>query len=270
MKTPKSPTRKEGKMSFEIPQALIEKLLAAKRITVITGAGVSAESGIPTFRDAQTGLWANYRAEELATPQAFRANPELVWDWYAWRRKLVGDADPNPGHFALAELENWAPAFDLITQNVDGLHQIAGSKNVTELHGNIRKVKGLDCQQDRECPSRGEAERYDDATEKPPRCAVCGTYMRPGVVWFGESLSPESIEAAAEAASNCDVFFSVGTSAIVYPAASFIYQALANGAATVEINPQPTPQSEEVHFSLKGGAGSVLPALMQQLKEQRP
>lgn len=254
---------------FEIPEALIDKLLAAQRITVITGAGISAESGIPTFRDAQTGLWAKFRAEELATPEAFRANPELVWDWYAWRRKLVSDAAPNAGHYALVELEAWAPQFTLITQNVDGLHQIAGSQQVVELHGNIRKVKGLDCMRNRECPAAGDAERYDHATEKPPRCAVCATYMRPAVVWFGEALSHTDIEQAAEAASTCDVFFSVGTSAIVYPAASFIYQALANGAATVEVNPQPTPQSAEVHFPLKGGAGAVLSALMKQLKERR-
>lgn len=252
----------------EIPKALIEKLRNARHITVITGAGISAESGIPTFRDAQTGLWAKYRAEELATPEAFRANPELVWDWYSWRRKLVGDAAPNDGHHALVELEDWAPSFTLITQNVDGLHQIAGSRNVVELHGNIRKVKGLDCTRDRECPAAGDASRYDQSPDKPPRCEVCGTYMRPAVVWFGEALDHNNIELAAEASSKCDVFFSVGTSAVVYPAASFIYQALANGAATVEINPQPTPQSQEVHFPLKGSAGVILPALIKQLKEQ--
>ena len=238
-----------------IPQALIDTLKSAKNVAVLTGAGVSAESNIPTFRDAQTGLWAKYRPEELATPEAFRANPKLVWEWYEWRRSLVANAEPNPGHHALVTMEEKIPEFTLITQNVDGLHHRAGSKKVVELHGNIARTL---CFEDRR-----EVTEWPETDASPPPCPYCDSWLRPGVVWFGESLPPEAIEAAAQAASSCDVFFSVGTSAVVYPAAGFVYEAMRRGAVTVEVNPQTTPQSGELTYQLQGPAGLVMPQLVE-------
>jgi len=195
---------------MDFPDALLLRLRNATRVALLTGAGVSAESGVATFRDAPDALWASFRPEELATPDAFRHNPKLVWDWYAWRRGRVAGVEPNPGHFAIAELEQRIPNFLLITQNVDGLHQRAGSKSMVELHGNISRVKCFACAR--------AAEQWDD-TETPPRCAHCGGNLRPDVVWFGEIL-PTSIWNKAEAAvRNCEVLFSIGTSSRVWPAA---------------------------------------------------
>lgn len=237
-----------------IPAGLVQKLIAAKRVTVLTGAGVSAESGVPTFRDAQTGLWAKFRPEDLATPRAFRRNPKLVWEWYAWRRRFVAEAKPNPGHLALAELEKRFAAFHLITQNVDGLHQRAGSRNVMELHGNITRTK---------CFDEGTiVPQWKDDGQVPPRCPRCGGMLRPGVVWFEEPMPEAELEAAMHASSTCDVFFSIGTSALVYPAADLPFQARRHGATIVEVNPQPTPLTEEAHFVLVGAAGVVLPELV--------
>jgi NAD-dependent deacetylase len=221
---------------------------------VLTGAGVSAESGVPTFRDAQTGFWARYQAEELATAAAFERNPALVWDWYAWRRGLVRRAQPNPAHYALAEMERRIPFFNLITQNVDGLHQRAGSQNVLELHGNIFRSK---------CFREGAiVEIGQDASESPPRCPHCGAPVRPDVVWFGEMLPAEAMEAAWQAAQACDIFFSIGTSGIVQPAASLPYLALENRLPVIEINPEHTPLTSRATYHLKGPAGIVLPALV--------
>ena len=176
-------------MSEENEQILRELapiLAQARRVVVLTGAGVSAESGVPTFRDALTGLWANYRPEELATPTAFAQNPKLVWDWYQWRRELVERAEPNAAHQALAELEDRVPKFTLITQNVDGLHQRAGSRNVFELHGNIRRVK---------CSAEGRVvTEWAAGGDVPPRCPHCGANLRPDVVWFGETLPEKRLE----------------------------------------------------------------------------
>ena len=228
----------------------------AASVAVLTGAGISAESGIPTFRDALTGLWANFRPEELATPEAFLANPKLVLDWYAWRRDKVTAAAPNAGHAALARLEQACEqrgaAFTLITQNVDGLHQAAASRHVIELHGNIRRVKCFDHHH----PVDGWS---DDAV--PPRCPQCGSLLRPDVVWFGEALPPAALDAATQAARDCDVFLSVGTSTVVVPAASLPFIARQSGACLIEINPQPTPLSTYAQFSLRGNAGTVLPTL---------
>ena len=240
-----------------IPSNLITAVKTAKHITVLTGAGISAESGVPTFRDAQTGLWQQYQPQELATPAAFRQNPQLVWDWYAWRRTLVSRAQPNLGHAALVELEQFAPRFSLITQNVDGLHAQAGSQNVIELHGNIMRTKCL--------AANHVAEQWDDTVEKPPRCPTCGSLLRPDVVWFGEMLPQAALSQAIEASHNCDLFLSIGTSALVQPAASLPLEALQMGARLVEVNLEPTPLSRSAHFVLRGKAGSVLPELVAQL-----
>ena len=241
-------------MSNSFPNQLIEALRTANHVAVLTGAGVSAESGVPTFREAQTGLWAQYDPQELATPQAFRHNPKLVWEWYAWRRELVSQAEPNPGHLALADLESSVPQFMLITQNVDGLHKRAGSQNIIELHGNIMRTK---------CFDNGRLiQSWPETDEVPPRCPHCGGMLRPDVVWFGESLPYEALETAVASAQACDIFFSIGTSALIQPAASLPIEAIQAGAFTVEINPQHTPLTSRVDIALTGGAGSILPALV--------
>src|SRR5574341_154130 len=203
---------------FEIPPVLIESLRAARHVAVLTGSGISAESGVPTFRDAQTGLWAKYRPEELATPEAFRRNPRLVWEWYEWRRGLVAKAAPNPGHLALAELERRVPRLTLVTQNVDGLHQQAGSRGVIELHGNLQRTKCFE--------ENVVVEAWPITGAAPPRCPRCGGLLRPDVVWFGEALPQPALAAAVEAAQACDLFFAIGTSALVQPAASLPFEAI--------------------------------------------
>jgi NAD-dependent deacetylase len=243
------------------PPGLIEKLAAARSLTVLTGAGVSAESGVPTFRDAQTGLWAQYRPEDLATPGAFRRNPRLVWEWYEWRRKLVADAKPNPGHLALAGMEPLFPDFHLITQNVDGLHQKAGNRHVTELHGNIARTKCFE--------ENVGVDTWAETGDIPPKCPRCGGRLRPDVVWFEESLPEAEMAAAISASRHCDVLFSIGTSTLVYPAAGLPSEALRTGATVIEINPLPTPLSDKAHFVLSGAAGSVLPQLLEGLKAAR-
>lgn len=242
-------------MDIIIPPKLIEALRAAGRVAVLTGAGISAESGVPTFREAQTGLWAQYDPQELATPQAFRRNPQLVWEWYAWRRELVSQAMPNAGHYALVEMARHVADFALVTQNVDGLHQQAGSSAVIELHGNLQRVKCYD--QEHHVKSWAETEAV------PPRCPVCGSLLRPDVVWFGENLPVAALKAAVHAAQHCDVFLTVGTSALVQPAASLPLEALQKGSPVVEINPQRTPLTHYVDYALAGPAGVVLPLLVQ-------
>jgi NAD-dependent deacetylase len=217
----------------------------------------SAESGVPTFREAQTGLWAKYNPEELATPQAFQRNPRLVWEWYEWRRELVAQAEPNPGHLALAELEQRIPLLTLITQNVDGLHQRAGSQNIVELHGNIHRTICFE--------ERTVVDAWPETAEVPPRCPRCGGLMRPDVVWFGESLPQEALVIAFMAAEQCDLFLSIGTSALVQPAASLPLVALEQGTAVVEINPDTTPLTPRVTHVLRGPAGQVLPTLVKTL-----
>jgi len=243
-----------------IPASLITKLASVQRVVVLTGAGVSAESGVPTFRDAQTGLWAQYSPEELATPRAFKRNPRLVWEWYEWRRKLVAGAKPNPAHLALAEIENLFPSFCLITQNVDGLHQRAGSRKVIELHGNITRTR---------CFDEGTiVSRWPDTGDVPPKCPDCGGLLRPDVVWFEEPLPGKEMELATHASVTCEVFLSVGTSTVVYPAAALPTEALQHGATVMEINPQPTPLTAKAHFVMTGAAGVVLPELLAELKNR--
>lgn len=237
-----------------IPAELIARLRQARRVAVLTGAGISAESGVPTFRQAQTGLWARYDPQQLATPQAFRRQPQLVWDWYAWRRGLVAGVEPNPGHFALAEIERRVPQFTLITQNVDSLHQRAGSRAVLELHGNISRTT---------CSREGRVvEAWPESDERPPRCPHCGAFLRPDVVWFGEALPADVLEAAIAATRTADVFLTIGTSGLVHPAASLPLLAARQGAVTVEVNPEETPLSEEMTYCLRGPSGVLLPALV--------
>jgi len=222
-------------------------------VAVLTGAGVSAESGVPTFR-GEGGLWRNHRAEDLATPGAFRRDPALVWQWYEWRRGLIGACRPNAAHYTLAEMASYFRDFALITQNVDGLHRLAGSRNVIELHGNIW---GLRCT--RGCRPNWEDRRHP-LPEVPPRCPDCGGLARPDVVWFGESLPAAALDAAFAAAERCQVMLVVGTSAVVQPAASLPVMALQGGATVVEFNPGTTPLTAVVDEATHAPAAEALPA----------
>lgn len=221
----------------------------ATRITVLTGAGVSAASGVPTFRGAG-GLWRTFQPHQLATPEAFARDPVLVWEWYAWRRELIARCEPNPAHRTIAR---WSerPGFTLITQNVDGLHERAGTKRVIQYHGSIWTMK---------CSARcGQADWQDyrvPLDPLPPACAACGALARPGVVWFGEAIPPAALHAAG-AATTCDLFLSIGTSSVVYPAAGLVADAAARGAFTVEINPETTGTGVDVAIPL--AAETVLP-----------
>jgi NAD-dependent deacetylase len=235
-----------------------ERLRRARHVTVLTGAGVSAESGLPTFRDPLTGLWARYRPEDLATPEAFARDPGLVWSWYHMRRQAARAAIPNPGHLAIARLESLVPRVTLITQNVDGLHRRAGSSDPVELHGSLF---GTRCTRE----GTGHEERVDEAleAERVPRCPACGALLRPGVVWFGEVLPEAALLPAEAAALACDVFLSVGTSHQVYPAAALPSIAAAAGAAVAVINPDPVGQpTADGVYHLTGKAGELLPALL--------
>jgi NAD-dependent deacetylase len=236
-----------------LPPGLIDAMRSAGRTVVLTGSGVSAESGVPTFREAQTGLWARFDPQELATPEAFERDPKLVWDWYGWRRKLVAEASPNQGHAAISEMEHLFSDFTLITQNVDGLHARAGSREVIELHGNILRTK---------CSVEGTIVEDYEEKETPPSCPSCGAPLRPDVVWFGEMLPYEALDAASEAARGADVFFSIGTSSLVFPAAALPFEAVENQATLVEINPGETPLTPHADYALRGPAGEILPRLV--------
>lgn len=246
-------------MRYEIPPALVDRLSRARSVAVLTGAGVSAESGIPTFRDAQTGLWARYDPQDLATPEAFRRNPRLVWEWYAYRRELVAAAAPNPAHMALVALERRIPDFTLITQNVDGLHRRAGSRNVVELHGDITRTRCFE--------ENLPVESWPSTDELPPRCPRCGGHLRPGVVWFGEALPQHAWDAAVAAARRCEVFLCVGTSGVVRPAADLPFQASRHGAYVAEVNLAPGALEDLFDAHLYGPAGRVLPALVAAIEE---
>jgi NAD-dependent deacetylase len=236
------------------PEALLEQLRRAGKIVAVTGAGISAESGLATFRDAQTGLWSKFRPEELATAEAFQRDPGFVQGWYAWRRANALKAKPNAGHFALVEIERRAPEFLLVTQNVDGLHQRAGSKEMVELHGNIHRFRCFE----NDC-------RGDNFDVENGRCLSCGGHLRPAVVWFGETLPVDALQTAVAAAEACDAFLSIGTSSLVYPAADLWRRARDNGAVVIEINKDPTPLTPLAHYSLLGKAGEILPALVRQI-----
>jgi NAD-dependent deacetylase len=230
-----------------------EWLRDASSIAVLTGAGVSAESGVPTFR-GESGLRKQYRAEDLATPGAFARDPKLVWEWYDWRRSLIAKAEPNPGHYALAAAEAGARRFTLITQNVDGLHELAGSRNVLRLHGSIWMLRCLECKRERE-------DRGSPLPQLPPHCE-CGGMLRPGVVWFGEPLPSKIWNDAETAARQADLFLLVGTSAMVYPAAGLASIAKSSGARVVEINITETGFSDSIDEFLQGPSGELLPQLI--------
>lgn len=236
-------------MSLEEARGVLGR---ARAVAVLTGAGISAESGVPTFR-GPGGLWKQYRPEDLATPQAFHADPLLVWEWYDWRRGKIAEASPNPGHEALVALEGRLAGFTLITQNVDGLHRLAGSKNILEIHGSLWRTRCLGCGETRE--------RRDRLQPLPPRCA-CGGLLRPDVVWFGESLPPDLVQRSLAAAQSCDVMLVVGTSSLVQPAASFADVALHRGTPVIEVNLEPTPLTGNATWSFQGRSGEILPRLI--------
>ncbi len=228
----------------------------ARHIAVLTGAGMSAESGVPTFRDAQTGLWARFNPQDLATEAAFRAHPQRVWDWYAHRREMIAAVQPNAGHVSLASFAKRHPGrLTLITQNVDGLHQLAGQTDALALHGNIAEDHWLDAP--RSCCSQETIE-----AGRPPRCPVCGNLHRPAVVWFGENLPAAALEAAEHAARHCDLMLVIGTSGEVYPAAGLAFTAHQSGARVVVINPEPTPLDVVADLCLRTPAAVCLPSLL--------
>lgn len=230
------------------------KLSTARSVTVLTGAGISADSGVPTFRGAD-GLWKQYRAEDLATPEAFARDPQLVWEWYNWRRELIATKRPNPAHEAVASMEQRFEQFWLITQNVDGLHRDAGSRRLSEIHGNIWKVRCTDC--------RCIVENRDVPIAILPLCQSCGGLLRPHIVWFGESLAEEDLEQSATALQSSDVCLIIGTSGLVYPAAGFGAIAKQAGAFIVEINLDSTPQSNLADATLQGRARDLVPLLLE-------
>lgn len=235
-------------------------LANSRRVCLITGAGMSKESGIATFRDAQTGLWARYDPQELATRRGFANNPQLVWTWYAERRALIERAQPHDGYRALAEMESYFDSVVILTQNIDGLHSAAGSSDVVELHGNIRRTKCFDANH----PAR---EPYA-SDEIPPRCE-CGSQLRPDVVWFGEMLDPVHLGRAADAIDACDVMLVVGTSALVYPAAGFPEDARRAGKPVIEINTEETPVSALADVSMRSGARDALVGLAHRIAAER-
>ncbi len=245
-----------------IPGALVEALVKADAVVVLTGAGMSAESGVPTFRGNE-GLWQGHRPEELATPLAFRKDPEKVWEFYDWRRTFLAACEPNAGHRALVRLEEIADEFTLITQNVDGLHGTAGSRNVLEVHGNIWRVRCTGG-----CRGEHEDRRAPLPRPLPPRC-TCKSLLRPGVVWFGESLPAEVFEQASRASEQADVFLVVGTSGAVEPAASLARVARAAGAVVAEINPEGSLLSAVSRFILREGAATALPRLVAAVEAAR-
>lgn len=235
---------------------LINFLKQAHKVAVLTGAGVSAESGVPTFR-GENGIWKKLKPEELANFSAFLRNPDLVWEWYTFRKKMMSEVSPNPGHYAMAKMETYFPEFTLITQNIDNLHQQAGSKKVLELHGNIRRNYCIKCRT-----------YYNDEElvlgESAPKCS-CGGLIRPDVVWFGEILPEDILRAAFAASEECEVFLSIGTSAVVYPAAMLPRAAKAANALLVEINPERTELTDSAHHYLAGPSGVILPRLLKEL-----
>ena len=258
-------------MAVEQLEEVAQALAGARSVVVLSGAGMSAESGVPTFRGAE-GLWRNFRAEELATPDAFARDPAFVWEWYCWRRQRMAGVLPNPGHLAVARLEQRFARFTVVTQNIDGLHARAGSRRLLELHGSIWRDR---CVGDRShlfqrdpadwagAAARRPRPLEHGPTERPagvPRCH-CGALLRPDVVWFGEMLDGAILQAATEAAGRADVALVVGTSSIVYPAAALPGIARRAGAVVVEIDPEETPLSAQADYVLRGPSGAVLPEL---------
>lgn len=239
---------------FAFEESLLQTVRVARRVVALSGAGISAESGVPTFRDAQQGLWAEFDPAELATPEAFKRNPKFVWDWYAMRRQTLANVEPNAGHYALSSWADRCDEFTVVTQNVDGLHQRSGSDPVIELHGNILRVR---------CSAENIViENWQELPDEVPRCEQCASYLRPDVVWFGEMLPMDAFARAEEAVAAADLVLSIGTSTLVQPAAQLPYRALQAGTPVIEVNPEETPLSTDASFSLRGPAGKVLPALL--------
>ena len=241
-------------------EEVVEFLAGTGRVAVLTGAGISAESGVPTFR-GKDGLWRQYKAETLATPEAFERDPKLVWEWYDWRRGLIAPVEPNAGHRVIAGWESLFGEMAVITQNVDGLHAKAGSQNVVELHGNIWKLR---------CTREGTVGEVRDnpLPHIPPVCPNCGSFLRPHIVWFGESLDPVVLGRAYELSESCQVMFVIGTSAVVHPAASLPYAAARAGAKIIEVNLEPTSLTPQADFFFPGKAGEILPVLDRRLRER--
>lgn len=240
---------------IEVPDNILERLRKAKRATVLTGAGISEESGIPTFRGAG-GIWAKYDYRKLATPQGFRDDPHIVWEWYQLRQIEMKKAMPNPAHDTIALMEKHFEEFSVLTQNIDGMHARAGSRNIVELHGNIWRMR---------CPRDGTTIVLDDPVKEIPPLCQCGSIMRPDVVWFGEQLSQSAVEVASKAASESEAIFVVGTSAVVYPAAALPILTKNSGGLVIEINIEETDVSSYADASLFGRAGQVLPALWKRI-----
>jgi NAD-dependent deacetylase len=243
-------------------------LAQARRVVIFTGAGVSAESGIPTFRDSLTGLWQRFDAASLATPEAFSADPALVWGWYEWRRSAVGRARPNPAHVAVAAIEARLPGTVVITQNVDDLHERAGSAEPIHLHGSLFAPRCSTCGRPAQ-PTGPADEPADGRRLPPPRCTTCTGLVRPGVVWFGESLPEAALRRAAEAAASCDLLLTIGTSGLVYPAAELPHTAARAGATILQINPKPTPLDEIATRNLHGPAAHLLPEIVTLLNNRQ-
>lgn len=236
-------------------------LQAARQVVVLSGAGVSAESGVPTFRDTHTGYWAQFDPQEMASEPGFRAHPERVWQWYSYRRDLIAQVQPNAAHTALAAFAQAHPSkLHLITQNVDGLHQRAGSRDTICLHGDVMRNQWLDAC----CPQCDMAHAVAQGG-KPPRCSVCGNMLRPGVVWFGEHLPADALAQAEQAVNACDVMLVVGTSGVVYPAAGLVFQAHQRGAKVVIVNPQATELDMLADTIVQQNAVQALPTLLQPL-----
>jgi NAD-dependent deacetylase len=251
-------------MSREIPGVLIDRLRRASRVAVFTGAGMSAESGVPTFR-GDDGIWKKFKPEELASMSAFMKNPDMVWEWYQARRNIIGKVLPNPGHHAVAAMEPLFPEFTVITQNIDNLHRRAGSRNIVELHGNIDRNYCMKCG----TPYAGDA--LPD-TGRVPRCTRtgCPGLIRPDVVWFGEMLPEDEWERALRATLSAEVFFSVGTSGVVHPAASLPLTARHQGAWLVEINPEETVLTPSADLFIRGASGEILPAILEHITNEPP
>ncbi|HLR81800.1 MAG TPA: NAD-dependent deacylase [Paenalcaligenes sp.] len=263
---------------IDFDETALEKIKAARKIVFFSGAGISAESGVPTFRDDLTGLWAQYDPMELATPQAFARQPALVWGWYLWRRQRVQEAQPNAAHTALAEwqAQQGNERIICLTQNVDDLHERAGCSHVLHLHGNLFASLCAECGRglsDDALPEEHRAGTHDEVFHpqgqeiEPPVCQDCGGYIRPGVIWFGESLDGNVLDQSFELSANCDVLIAIGTSGVVQPAAALPAIARDSGAYVIQINPQETPLDGVAHWNIRASAAQALPELYARVRE---
>lgn len=246
---------------IDFPKEFLQKLETAENIVFFTGAGISAESGVPTFR-GENGIWKKLKPEELANFDAFLRNTDMVWEWYQHRRKIVRETSPNPAHKAIAEFENYYPNVTVVTQNVDNLHKRAGSKKIYELHGNLERNYCIDCKK-----WFNDIE-IDESKKGAIKCDNCGGLIRPDVVWFGEFLPEDQFKGSELAAGNSDICFVVGTSAVVYPAAYIPITALQSDSYLVEVNIEPTDFTHNAHHSFFGEAGKVLPAILEKIKNR--